>query len=328
MILIISNKEDVHPTPVIDVLTRRGVPVFRLNTEALLTDYEFAWWGDSAHCDFHLKNIRNGLEVTGADITALWDRRPEKPEELPLKSTPEIDSHNLSEALGFLVFLRYYLKDIPSIGSIVEDRAAASKMLQHKVALEAGFAVPETCYSNLKKPLIDLASKHGNILLKSIENGNVWQEESSLDYVFYAQRVPSGALSSIPDEAFSQTVSFAQEYVEKAFELRVTVVGDKLFACRIDSQAQDDDTGKIDWRQGYGHGIKWSRFDLPEDIAEKCLVFLKKMNLNFGCFDFIVSPSGEYVFLECNPNGQWLWVEIETGLPISEAIAEWLAEKG
>ena len=49
MILIISNKEDVHPTPVIDVLARRGVPVFRLNTEALLTDYEFAWWSEALH---------------------------------------------------------------------------------------------------------------------------------------------------------------------------------------------------------------------------------------------------------------------------------------
>ena len=48
------------------------------------------------------------------------------------------------------------------------------------------------------------------------------------------------------------------------------------------------------------------------------------MGLNFGCFDFIVTPSGEYVFLECNPNGQWLWVELETGLPISQAIAEFL----
>ena len=41
-----------------------------------------------------------------------------------------------------------------------------------------------------------------------------------------------------------------------------------------------------------------------------------------GAFDFIVTPSGEYVFLECNPNGQWLWIEMETELKISEAIAD------
>lgn len=66
-----------------------------------------------------------------------------------------------------------------------------------------------------------------------------------------------------------------------------------------------EDTGKIDWRQGYDYDL---------------------MGLNFGCFDFIVTPSLEYVFLECNPNGQWLWVELATEQRISEAIAEFLAQ--
>ncbi|MGH3800408.1 MAG: hypothetical protein ACRDTD_09805 [Pseudonocardiaceae bacterium] len=26
--------------------------------------------------------------------------------------------------------------------------------------------------------------------------------------------------------------------------------------------------------------------------------------------------------LECNPNGQWAWIEDETGLPISSALAD------
>jgi glutathione synthase/RimK-type ligase-like ATP-grasp enzyme len=50
------------------------------------------------------------------------------------------------------------------------------------------------------------------------------------------------------------------------------------------------------------------------------------MKLNFGCFDFIVTPEGEYVFLECNPNGQWLWIEMETGYDISKIMAKNLAK--
>ena len=53
---------------------------------------------------------------------------------------------------------------------------------------------------------------------------------------------------------------------------------------------------------------------------------LKEMKLNFGAFDFVVTPSGEYFFLECNPNGQWLWIEMRTGLKISEAITEVLSD--
>lgn len=324
MILIITNKADVHPTPVIEILNHKEIPVFRLNTEALLTDYEFLWWNDNSSCDFHIRCLQNGLEVRGSEITAVWDRRPEPPKELPIKSSPQIDRHNLAEALGFLVFLRYYLKDIPSIGSIANDRLASSKMLQYKYALKVGFTVPESCYANRKGNIAHLVSKYEQLLFKSIENDDIWDEDNMQDYVFYAQKVPTETVLAAPDEAFSQTVSFAQNYVEKKFELRVTVIRDKVFACRINSQVMTDDTGKTDWRQGYDYGLEQEPFVLPKEISDKCREYLNLMDLNFGCFDFIVTPAGEYVFLECNPNGQWLWVELATGLKISWAIADFL----
>ena len=325
MILLMTNKEDAHPTPVIERLSAWGVPLFRLNTEALLTDYEFEWTDDGTHTDFRLRNLANGLELRQADLTAVWDRRPEKPAELPLKSNEQIDKHNLEEALGFLVYLRYYLKDVPAIGSIANDRAASSKMLQYHVAHEVGLATPRTCYANRKAALQRLASECTELTVKPIESCYIWDEANMQQYVFYAQKVAADTLAGLPEEAFSQTVSFVQEYVGKAFELRITVVGNRVFACRINSQSQTDETGRIDWRQGVEHGVKHEAFDLPEDIAEKCRKYLQRMGLNFGCFDFIVTPGGEYVFLECNPNGQWLWVEMATGLKIADAIADFLA---
>lgn len=72
MILIITNKEDAHPTPVIERLSARGVPVFRLNTEALLTDYEFGWQVDAVgEITFRIRCRLNGLETTGREITAV-----------------------------------------------------------------------------------------------------------------------------------------------------------------------------------------------------------------------------------------------------------------
>ena len=89
--------------------------------------------------------------------------------------------------------------------------------------------------------------------------------------------------------------------------------------------AQSNTTGKIDWRQGYDHNLRHEIVDIPDSIKDFCLSFLKKMKLNFGCFDFIVTPDDEYVFLECNPNGQWLWIELVTGYDISEMVARNLA---
>jgi hypothetical protein len=36
-------------------------------------------------------------------------------------------------------------------------------------------------------------------------------------------------------------------------------------------------------------------------------------------------PSLNWIFLEINPNGQWAWIENETGLPIAAAIADALS---
>jgi glutathione synthase/RimK-type ligase-like ATP-grasp enzyme len=325
VILIITNKEDFHPTPVINCLNERRIPVFRLNTEALLTDYEFCWYNNSQGCDFSITAIHTGLECRGSGITAIWERRPEAPTELFVQNLPEINACNLKEALGFLQFLRYYLKDIPSIGSIVNDRPASSKMLQLKIAREVGFQIPDTCFSNRKEDVIRFAQKHDCVILKSIDSDNVCLNDE-VEYVFYARKIKSDSLYEQPDISFSQSVRYMQNYIDKAYELRITAVGQELFACKIDSQLLDEDKGKVDWRQGYDYGLRYEKYDLPVEITCKCLSFLQKTGLNFGCFDFIVTPGGEFVFLECNPNGQWLWIEQETGVKISEAIVRFLIQ--
>ena len=71
MILVITNKEDAHPNPVIEKLVGWGEPIFRLNTEALLTDYQFSWCADARGCDLWMRCIPNGLEVRGSEITAV-----------------------------------------------------------------------------------------------------------------------------------------------------------------------------------------------------------------------------------------------------------------
>jgi putative transposase len=52
---------------------------------------------------------------------------------------------------------------------------------------------------------------------------------------------------------------------------------------------------------------------------------LDGLGLAYGAVDLILEPSGNYVFLEVNSMGQWHWIEHLVGLPISEAIAEFLA---
>lgn len=325
MILIFTNKADAHPTNVIKHLVSWGVPVFRLNTECLLSDYTFSWWCDERECDFYIKSNKNGLELYGHQITAIWDRRPEEPKALPLKYTDrKINKFLREEASGFLRFLRFYIRDIYSIGSIVEDRPASSKMLQLSIAKKLGMKVPDTIFANTKNAFLPLLQKHENISLKPID-GNGFFTNDGMEYVFYSKRAKSSEIIAQPENAFEQTANFLQNYVDKKYELRITVCNKDIVACKIDSQFLDDDKGKIDWRQGYDYGLKQEIVEIPESIKQFCIAFLKEIHLNFGCFDFIVTPNNDYIFLECNPNGQWLWIELATGYDISRIIAKNLA---
>ena len=325
MILIFTNKADAHPTNVIKHLISWGVPVFRLNTECLLSDYEFSWWCNDDDCDFYIKNTKTELMLYGHEITAIWDRRPLEPEELLINYDEQTNKFLLEEARGFIQFLRFYLRNIYSIGSIVEDRPAASKMLQLAVARELGIRTPDTIFSNNKESFLPVLKKYEDISLKPIGADSFFTDDE-MEYVFYSRKAKAGDIIAQPNEAFWQTVCFLQNYVEKKYELRITVCNEDVIACKIDSQSLDDDKGKVDWRQGYDYGLKQEIVEIPNEIKTFCTSFLKEMHLNFGCFDFIVTPNDEYVFLECNPNGQWLWIELETGYDISKIIALNLAK--
>jgi glutathione synthase/RimK-type ligase-like ATP-grasp enzyme len=97
-----------------------------------------------------------------------------------------------------------------------------------------------------------------------------------------------------------------QEYIQKQSELRVTVIGDDVFAAEIHSQAHEKTS--IDWRH-YDVQIPYCKATLPSDMIERCLALTRSYNLNFSAMDLVLTPDGRYVFLENNPNGQFIFVE-------------------
>jgi len=94
------------------------------------------------------------------------------------------------------------------------------------------------------------------------------------------------------------------------------------FAVRIDSQ--NSKKTEVDWRRYDFANVSHSIERLPCEIHQRCIQLIQKLDLRYGAMDLIVSPQGEWVFLENNCNGQWLWLEKLTGLKISNAIASQL----
>lgn len=114
-----------------------------------------------------------------------------------------------------------------------------------------------------------------------------------------------------------------QEYVKKAYEVRVTVIGKDVFAAKIDSQSEE--SAKVDWREAVALGVvKVEPYKLPCFLENQCLSLIQFYGLKFGAIDIIRQSDGEYVFLELNCNGQWLWVEERTGQPLLESMLKLL----
>lgn len=127
-------------------------------------------------------------------------------------------------------------------------------------------------------------------------------------------------LSSIEESALRSCPCLFQRYVPKQFELRVHIIGDNVLSCRIDSQVSVKT--RIDWRNYDLENTPHAAYELDATTSEKCIELTRQLGLEFGVVDLIVSPESEHVFLECNAQGHWAWIEECTGLPITKILCE------
>ena len=114
-----------------------------------------------------------------------------------------------------------------------------------------------------------------------------------------------------------------QSYIEADVDLRITIVGDKIFAAAIHSQ---DTSYKVDFRMDIG-AAKVEAATLPSDVEAKLLALMRRLCLVYGAIDMRRRPDGSHVFLEINPAGQWLFIERQTGQKITEELAAKLEQQ-
>jgi hypothetical protein len=99
------------------------------------------------------------------------------------------------------------------------------------------------------------------------------------------------------------------------------MVGCTAFAVAV---IADSDAGRADWRADY-RNLRYEPVTVPKDVWLGMSAYLDHFGLRYGAFDFVVEPDGTWRFLECNPNGQWLWLQDEADQPIAAALAALLA---
>jgi len=208
--------------------------------------------------------------------------------------------------------LALLLDDLPWTNTPEATFRAAYKPFQLALAERVGLEIPLTVITNDPAAVDPLFEGCHRVVYKTLQNFVFPPDE----YIFTTEVKRQNLHADV--NRVRRAPGIYQALLDKAYELRVTVVGEDVFVARIDSQGRD--TSALDWRRDQLADM-YTEAELPAGVLSAMLRFHRHAGLSYGAYDFVVTTEGRYVFLECNPSGQWLWLEEALGLPISRALA-------
>ncbi|MFI7132430.1 MvdC/MvdD family ATP grasp protein [Nonomuraea sp. NPDC050153] len=319
MILILSGKDDHGVELVRPRLVERGIEVVWWDPG----DYPAASRITSRLVDGAWRHTltTGGVDYDSSDVSAVWVRRPSSPR--AAGTVGEAQFHRTYVERLARIFLngwedtfdtRWFPARLPDL------LRTQNKLVNLAAAARLGFTVPATTVTNDPEQLAAAwMEAEGRLIAKEVEF--VPFQLDGAGHSLYTTPVTRRHLAA--RHRLSHAPVILQPYVDKALELRITVVGDRVFTAAIDSQGSR--TTRDDFRHYEGNFTRYSVHELPEDLGRRCVELVRSLGLAFGAIDVILTPEGEYVYLELNPNGQWGWLEEFTDLPISAAVADWLA---
>lgn len=196
--------------------------------------------------------------------------------------------------------------------------AAENKLRQLNAARRVGLDIPETIYSTDAGALAEFAARHESVAVKPLSQPGVnFLDESKPDGLLWCRAYPGAELARTI-RATGRTQLYLQENIVKLRDLRILLLPRQVFACEIDTSSLPP--GEPDWRRVTG-ALPHRMIGLDAPFERQLRDFLREMGIVSGSFDFALTNNGRRVFFECNPNGQWLWVEKLAGAPIAEAVA-------
>jgi glutathione synthase/RimK-type ligase-like ATP-grasp enzyme len=312
VLLIVTERRDLHADWLILELEKRTAPFVRFNTQ----DYPQRTgltWSSAGSAVLRIDGRSHDL----AAFTSIWYRRPVPPV-MPSDMDPHQAAWARGEAQEALMGVWRTLDHLLWVNHPDRNRLAQSKPSQLRVAAALGFDVPEALITNDRLAAEEFArAQQDGAICKPLRDGRVPGDK---DRVFFTSALSNNEL---PLSGLGREPYLFQARVPKRYDVRVTVIGNDVMAARIYSQQQED--ARTDWRRGATsppHEVE----ALPAELAARCVDLCRHYGLRFGAIDLARRPDGGYSFFEVNPNGQWAWVEQRTGLPLRARLADLLVD--
>jgi len=302
-LLIITQPQDYHAHAV-----AWGIEQLGGNTSV---------WMPSDLPDQCFASIRINSAMTGADTTiqynsirtnlnefdVIWNRRRGKPS-APAAASPHdikvIESETSSHVDNILTILS---RDSIFINDPARQYIADQKANQLQVALAVGFNIPDTLITNNFDEAVEFIRDNDPVVCKPYRP-HLWRSEKK----WYSQMsVIVPPIEKLEREAIEMCPIILQRQVKRKLEARIIVFGDKIFSAQVVGDLTESDLdSRLAIRQ---RKSEFRNITLPPSVESACRQYLGQLGLKFGAFDFIVSEDGDWVFLECNEAGQFLFLE-------------------
>lgn len=318
-IIAFTSIDDFHTSAVKNQLIQMGSDLVALERESYGEKWVISSLSDSNKSEIYFEFNNEVIPIS--QIGAIWNRRDFTINYSEKESNAEVDYINTQKAILVNSLLKYLDERIPSMNRIQSNWYANSKYLQSEKARNRGLLIPNTFQGGSPTLASDFLkiNKDTRVCIKALEAIHLKKDNASYaHYTSIFKPRPQEELQSI-----RSCPIVLQQFIEKEYEIRATVVGDKVFSASIDT-SNASETAKIDWRHYDWANTPYFSIDLPENINNALIQINKDLNLVYGAYDLIKTANNNYFFLEVNPQGQWLWIEDLTGMPISGAIANWL----
>lgn len=314
MILAVAPPEDAHAEAVGRALDALGVEWRLFDLARFPLDASLALRHGGGQRRRHTVST---LALPGAPalpldrVQAVWWRRPGRFHFDPGLS----ETHRAFAELECQHALQGLWQALPArwVNPPLADLAASRKTWQLAVAEQVGLAVPRTLITNDPGAARAFLAEQGR-------RPTVFKAFGAVEAGWRFTRLV-GARERRLLEAVRHAPVIFQEYVPAERDLRVTVVGSRIFAAQIDARR----TGyPMDYRADFDRA-RVEPCRLPAHVERRVRALLRRLGLRYGALDLRRKRGGEHLFLEVNPTGQWLFVEERTGLPVTRAVARLLA---
>jgi glutathione synthase/RimK-type ligase-like ATP-grasp enzyme len=188
-------------------------------------------------------------------------------------------------------------------------RTAQNKLVQLRAAQQVGLRVPRTLVSQDPEVVRHFCERGAKqVIVKTVAGS----QETPVMTGFVTPEL-------LVDADISLSPAIYQEYVPGSDHLRVCCFGDEVCSALLRTDA-------LDWRYPLRAEVRPYRLD--DRTAERLVAVITALGLRMGIVDMKLAPDGEPVWLELNPQGQFMFLEgMSRNLTLTRSFTRFLIEE-